>query len=219
MHVSRRAGWFAAIVAAVLAGASTDAFAGGGSKGGSTTGSTGSGTQGGTYGGGSQTTGTQQTGQVMVASDGEIAGILKGANDIDIKTAEYVRDNTKDPNVKRFAEQMITDHTASNKNAADVFKRANVNVQDSALSKQLKDDADRFMNELKKQSGAAMDRLYIDHEIVFHQQVLDTIDNQLLPNAKNPEIRSLINNVRPTIKAHFDHANQVRNQLGKTGPA
>lgn len=218
MRISRRAGWFAAIVAAVLAGGASDAFAGG-SKGGSTTGSTGSGTEGGTYGGGS--TGVQKgsVGVVQVANDNEIAGILKVANDIDIKAAEYVRDRTKDANVKRFAEQMITDHTGANNTGDEVFKRANVNVADSAVSKQLKDDADRFMTDLKNQTGANLDRVYIDHEIMFHQQVLDTIDNQLLPNAKDPTVRSHINNLRPTFKAHLDHANQVRNQLGKTGPA
>ncbi len=63
--------------------------------------------------------------------------------------------------------------------------------------------------------GAAFDRAYADHEVAYHQQVLDAIDKVLIPNAKNAELKDLITKVRPAIAAHLDHAKMVQSSLAK----
>jgi len=69
-------------------------------------------------------------------------------------------------------------------------------------------------------TGAAFDCADVDHEVVCHQQVLDAIDKVLLPNAKKPEPKALIEKVRPVI-ASLQHAKLVQTQLsgGASGPA
>jgi putative membrane protein len=67
---------------------------------------------------------------------------------------------------------------------------------------------------LKKLSGAAFDKAYIDHEVAYHQAVLDAIDKTLIPSAKNEELKGLITKVRPAIAAHLDHAKMVQTKLG-----
>ena len=73
-----------------------------------------------------------------------------------------------------------------------------------------KSDADADRDALKGKKGADFDRAYVDDEVKAHQQVLDTIDNQLLPNAQNPELKQLITSVRPVIAQHLDHAKQLQ---------
>ncbi len=62
-------------------------------------------------------------------------------------------------------------------------------------------------------SGAAFDRAYVDHEIAYHEQVLDAIDKVLVPNAKNEELKALIVKVRPAFVAHLEHAKMVKGQI------
>jgi Domain of unknown function (DUF4142) len=41
--------------------------------------------------------------------------------------------------------------------------------------------------QLSKLHGAAFDRASIAHEVAYHQQVLDTLDKTLIPNASNEQ--------------------------------
>jgi plastocyanin len=66
---------------------------------------------------------------------------------------------------------------------------------------------------LKTLSGAEFDKAYVDHEVVYHQQVLDAIDKTLVPNASNAELKALLVKVRPAIAAHLDHAKMLQASL------
>src|SRR6266704_2463129 len=68
---------------------------------------------------------------------------------------------------------------------------------------------------LKSLKGAAFDKVYVDHEVAYHQQVLDAIDKVLIPSAKNAELKNLIVKVRPAIAAHLDHAKMIQSDLAK----
>ena len=66
------------------------------------------------------------------------------------------------------------------------------------------------------QSGAAFDRAYIDHEVAYHQQVLDAINNTLIPNAQNAELKALLQQTAPAIEAHLQHAKELQTPLGQS---
>ena len=63
--------------------------------------------------------------------------------------------------------------------------------------------------------GAAFDKAYVDHEVAYHEQVLDAIDKTLVPNAKNEELKALIVKVRPAFVAHLEHAKMIQASLKK----
>jgi putative membrane protein len=148
-------------------------------------------------------------------TDPQIAGIVVTANTIDINAGKLARARTKNKEVSKFARQMITDHTAVNKQAGALAKKLHVKPADSDTSKSLKAGAADNMKNLKGLKGAAFDKAYIDHEVAYHQAVLDAIDKVLIPNAKNAELKDLIVKVRPAIAAHLDHAKMVQADLGK----
>ena len=60
---------------------------------------------------------------------------------------------------------------------------------------------------------------YADHEVAYHQQVLDAINNTLLPNAKNAELKALIEKVTPAFQAHLEHAKKLQSDLASGGIA
>jgi putative membrane protein len=148
-------------------------------------------------------------------SDPQIAGIVVTANAIDIAAGRLARSHTKNKEVSKFAQQMITDHTAVNKQAGALAKRLGVKPEDSDTSKSLKAGAAENMKNLKGLKGAAFNKAYIDHEVAYHQAVLDAIDKVLIPNAKNAELKDLIVKVRPAIAAHLDHAKMIQSSLAK----
>ena len=148
-------------------------------------------------------------------TDPQIAGIVVTANKIDVDAGKLAKSRTKNKEVSKFAQQMITDHTAVNKQAGALAKKLKVKPEDSDTSRSLKAGAADNIKNLKGLKGAAFDKAYVDHEVVYHQAVLDAIDKVLIPNAKNAELKDLIVKVRPAIAAHLDHAKMIQGDLAK----
>ncbi len=148
-------------------------------------------------------------------TDPQIAAIVVTANQVDIDAGKLAKDKTRNKDVQAFAQQMVTDHTAVNKQAGDLVKKLGVKPESNPTSESLKKGGDENMANLKKLKGKEFDKAYTDHEVDYHQQVLDAVDKTLIPSARNPELKSLIEKVRPAFAAHLDHARHLQAELGK----
>ena len=148
-------------------------------------------------------------------SDPQIAGIVVTANQIDIDAGKIAKARSGNQEVKAFAQQMITDHGAVNKQAGALAKKLGVKPEDSDTTRALKKGASENVANLKKLKGAGFDKAYVSHEVAYHQQVLDAIDKVLIPSAQNAELKDLITKVRPAIQAHLEHAQHLEAALGK----
>ena len=149
-------------------------------------------------------------------NDAQIASIVVTANTVDIDAGKLAESKSSNAEVKAFAQRMITDHTGVNKSAVELVTKLKVTPQDNPTSQGLKAGGDQNLATLKSLSGAAFDKAYIDHEVTYHEQVLDAIDKTLVPNAKNEELKALLVKVRPAFVAHLDHAKMIQSKLAKT---
>lgn len=146
-------------------------------------------------------------------SDPQIAQIVQTANKIDIDQAKLALSKSKNSQVKEFANQMISDHTNLEKAVADLAKKLNVTPEASATSKQLEEQAADESRKLKALSGKAFDHEYASHEVAFHQAVIDATSKTLIPNAKNPELKSALEGAAPLLEGHKQHAQQLVQSL------
>lgn len=149
-------------------------------------------------------------------TDPQIAAIVVAADQADIDTAKVAKSRTRNPEVKEFAETMIRDHSGVNRQATALVRKLHVQPQPSATSKSLRDEAKKTIARLEKLKGSAFDKAYVDHEVAYHQQVLDAIHSTLLPDAKNPELKGLIEKVTPAFEAHLEHAKHLDEKLSST---
>ena len=148
-------------------------------------------------------------------SDAQIASIVVTANQVDIDAGRLGESKAHAKDVKAFAEQMVKDHTAVNKSAVDLAQKLKVTPEESDTSKSLKKGGDENIANLKKLQGAEFDRAYVDHEVAYHQAVIDALDKTLIPNAKNAELKALLEKSRPAFLAHLEHAKHIQASLGK----
>jgi putative membrane protein len=147
-------------------------------------------------------------------ADPEIAHIAVTANTIDIEAAEQAKQKSQNAQVKSFANTMIKDHTGVNQQAGALAQSLNLTPADNATSQQLKSQADAAKAELSAKTGADFDRAYIAREIAYHQAVLDALDQTLIPNAQNAELKGLLEKVRPAVASHLQMAQQLQGKLG-----
>ncbi len=150
-------------------------------------------------------------------TDPQIAAIVVTANQVDIDAGKLATGKSQSKPVKDFAQLMITDHTSVNKSAVDLVTKLKVTPEDNATAQSLKKGGEDNLANLGKQSGPAFDRAYVDHEVAYHQAVIDALDKTLIPNAKNDELKALLVKVRPAFIAHLEHAKRLQADLGKSG--
>jgi len=148
-------------------------------------------------------------------SDPQIAAIVVTANQVDIDAGKLAQTKASAKEVKDFAQLMITDHSGVNKSATELVTKLKVTPEPNDTSKSLQKGGDDNLAALKKLEGAAFDKAYVDHEVVYHQAVLDAVDKTLIPSASNAELKALLIKVRPAFVAHLQHAKQLQASLGK----
>jgi putative membrane protein len=155
--------------------------------------------------------------QVQAAgpSDPQIAAIVVTANQVDIDAGQLALSKSKTADVKTFAQLMITDHGGVNKAATELVQKLHVTPESNPTSQSLQKGGDDNLAALKKLNGSAFDNAYVDHEITYHQAVLDAVDTTLIPSAQNAELKALLIKVRPAFVAHLEHAKHLKAELAK----
>ena len=150
-------------------------------------------------------------------TDPQIAAIVVTANQVDIDAGKLARAKAHSKEVREFGERMITDHTGVNKSATELVQKLHVTPEPNPTSESLKEGGDKNLANLKELKGAAFDKAYIEHEVAYHQAVLDAVDKTLIPGAKNAELKALLVKVRPAFVAHLEHAKRLQSSLASGG--
>jgi putative membrane protein len=148
-------------------------------------------------------------------SDAQIAAVALAANKSEIDAAQAARKKTKNAQVKRFAGDMIRDHTSANKQAAALVKRLALTPQDSETSRSLTRSAEDDLSNLKPLKGKEFDKAYAEQELARHRQVLAAFDEKLIPVAQNADLKSLLESVRSVVAEHLDQAQALADSLSK----
>lgn len=146
-------------------------------------------------------------------SDPQIAHIAYTAGVIDINAAKQAQKKANSKDVKAFAEDMLRDHEAVNKQALALVKKLNVTPEDNDTSKALSKQASDKLAELDKLSGAAFDKAYVANEVAFHKQVNSALETQLIPSASNAELKGLLRTGLKIFQGHQQHAEHVAAEL------
>lgn len=147
-------------------------------------------------------------------TDPQIAAIVVAANQVDIDAGKLAQRKAHAGEVKAFAKRMVTDHTGVNQAAVDLAHKLHLTPQSNPTSESLKQGGEQNLARLRRLRGKAFDKAYIDHEVAYHQSVLDAMDKVLIPNAQNPQLKALLVKVRPAFVDHLEHAKEIQRSLG-----
>jgi putative membrane protein len=128
-------------------------------------------------------------------TDPQIAHIAYTAGVLDINAAKQAKSKASNKDVKAFADDMVRDHEAVNKQALDLVKKLKVTPEDNDTS------------------GAAYDKAYVANEVAYHKAVNSALETQLIPSASNAELKSLLQTGLKIFQGHQQHAEKVAAEL------
>ena len=127
-------------------------------------------------------------------TDSQIFKILSTANNGEIKQAKTALPKLKMDEAKKYAEMMIKEHSANEKNAQALASRLQLISQTSNLSKSLQNDSDKN---------------YMMSQVKVHRKVLTIIDKQLIPNTKSSELKNMLVQTRDAVAKHLKAAEDI----------
>jgi putative membrane protein len=143
-------------------------------------------------------------------NDAQIAAVAVAANQVDIDAGKLALSKSKNEEVKKFAQTMVTDHSGAIKAATNLVTKLKVTPQENDTSKALVKGGQEARAKLSKLDGAAFDKAYLDNEVAYHGTVVKALDDTLIPNAQNADLKALLTSVRGVAAAHMDHAKQLQ---------
>ncbi|WP_437714629.1 DUF4142 domain-containing protein [Sorangium sp. So ce448] len=151
-------------------------------------------------------------------TDEQILAVLDASNKKEIDEAQLAQTKAKSKDVKAYAKAIAQHHTEAKAKQAKLVKKLGITAADSDKSKQLTDETQSALEQLKALQGADFDQQFVATMIKDHQNTLDFLDRKALPNAKNADLKAMVEkDLRPTIEKHLKDAEALSQKLGPAG--
>jgi putative membrane protein len=146
-------------------------------------------------------------------TDPNIVAIFDAANTADMETGALAAQRGTDQRVRDLGQSFADAHTSVRQQGRDLAKKLGVTPVPPAGDKSAAEHA-AVMTRLKGLKGAEFDRAWLDHEIAFHQAVIDAVTKTLLPATHNAELKAFEEKVAPAFVGHMEMAKNLRAKLG-----
>jgi len=141
--------------------------------------------------------------------------IQDGMAEVDMgKTAEKKASN---PEVKKFAERMVKDHTGAGKKLQALAKEHKIEADGTYGTPPLQPNAEEAgkKRELSGMSGREFDRAYVAAMVEDHQKAVGAFKDEA-KNGKDTEVQKLAGTTLPTLEEHLKMAQDLAGKVGAT---
>jgi putative membrane protein len=151
--------------------------------------------------------------QAPTLDDATIVAIFDGANTADIETGRLAEQRGASNEVRAIGASLARDHEAVRQQGRDLAQKLGVTPTPPKPNPYAEAHA-KAMRALSARSGADFDRAFLDHEIAYHQAVIDAVTGTLLPAITNPDLKAFVEKIAPAFQAHLDMTKAAKRQLG-----
>lgn len=140
-------------------------------------------------------------------TESQVIKVVSTANNGEIKQARTVLPKLKTEEARKYAQMMINEHSANEKKGQTLASSLKLTPQVSGISTSLQKDSDNVVRKLSNSSTP--DKDYMSSQVDVHRKVLNTIEKQLIPNAKNAELKNMLTQTRTAVTKHLKMAEDI----------
>jgi putative membrane protein len=145
--------------------------------------------------------------------DAQVIGAARAINALEVDQAKLAIGRARNERVKEFASRLIAEHGRADKELAELERTLGLAPSDSGTATELRVAAAAAENELSEASGASFDKLFLKEQVDMHERVLEAFDAALVPHAGHPELKRVLQRLRPQVAAHLETARGLRDEL------
>jgi len=126
------------------------------------------------------------------------------SNSFEIRSSRLALDRTQSPPVRRFATQMIEDHTEAGRQMAAAASAAGITPPAEPLMPRHRE----MLDELRASSDAAFDGRYIEMQTAAHEEAI-TLFSAYADGGDVPALQSFARATLPTLRQHYEHVQRL----------
>ena len=173
----------------------------------------------GTMVGGSDMNGTGTMGAAVPMMDANVAAVAHASNMDEIQTSQVALQRSQNAQVRQFAQQMITEHTAVDQQMQQMLQAKGMTMQPNQPAQAAMQATAATVANLNQRSGADFDRAYMTHQVQAHRWTLTSLDQSLIPATRDGDMKAFLSGkVRPAVAMHLDMAMRLNTSVGGTNP-
>jgi putative membrane protein len=131
------------------------------------------------------------------------------SDQFEIQEARVAAAQSKNAQVRAFAQQMIQDHTR----AKEALEQAAMKSGISPPPKGIDPDQAKLLSALQSLSGSDFDKTYAKQQVLAHQQAL-AVQQNYASAGSDPNVREAASSAVPLIQRHLEMAQQMRSMVG-----
>lgn len=134
-------------------------------------------------------------------------------DDNEVNAGYLALKKSQNADVKKFAQEMITQHVKNVKQAKKVMLQTKIYPVVSDQSIALETDGKNELDKLANLQGKDFDTAYINAMVDGHKKVSSLLTDTLIPKASNPQLVSFLKSTSAMVSHHLEMAEQVQKQL------
>jgi putative membrane protein len=128
----------------------------------------------------------------------------------EVELGQLAEQKATNPEVKKFAERMVADHTKANDQLKEVAQKQGMNLPQDLDAK------DKMTKtRLEKLAGERFDRAYMADMVRDHKKDVSEFQMES-KNAQDPGLKNFVTETLPTLREHLKLAEQVAPTTAKT---
>ena len=144
-------------------------------------------------------------------SDAQFVQLVSASDLAEINLGKVAAMQASSPDVKKFAEHMVRDHTKSSK---ELLKIAN--KQGLKVAPRMDEKSQALSTKLADLKEAAFDQAYMKHQVMAHQKAVRLFKAEA-SNGKDEELKAFAAKTLPVIEKHLKMAQEINGKLAGGG--
>ncbi len=129
-------------------------------------------------------------------NDAQISGVVNVGIEQAVKAAKSAQKGASNPKLVEYANAVIRDNERFAAEFNAVLTKASIKPEESTTSVSLRAVALRDASTLIMLKGAEFDRKFLHQHLASEQHLIDLLDSDLIPSAKNAEVKGYLQAMR-----------------------
>jgi len=126
-------------------------------------------------------------------------------NQFEIESSKLALQKTRDPAIKSFAQEMVSEHTTATSKLTEAAKTAKI---DMAARQRLDRQHQETLAALSSKSGPQFDQAYMRAQLLGHREALN-LQKAYGESGDNPALKAHAQEIQPTVQHHLKEAEKL----------
>lgn len=164
---------------------------------------------------------TAEAETARLAAEGAVAaGLLAPIRSMSIATVEFAdlaSQRAGTPEVRQYAQTVAADHRALIGVLDSVAAARSATLTETRETQEMANTARMAHSGLENLAGGGFDLPFVRAEVESHRLLMDRLEQQFIPSATLPDLRTLLTDIQAMADAHLARARQLlAQQLGES---